>query len=78
MDLDLIARRERLPGAARLTPTWTPGETLQRSSAPRSWVLTLGFTKSPMPYWPLLAATLIPCVLLTQGVKMKLLRLPWI
>jgi hypothetical protein len=30
------------------------------------------------PYWPLLAATLLCYVLLTQNVKMLLLRLEWI
>ncbi len=38
----------------------------------------LGFSKLPMLYWPLLAATLLCYVLLTQGVKMLLLRLKWI
>jgi P-type Mg2+ transporter len=38
----------------------------------------LGFSKLPMLYWPLLAATLLCYVLLTQGVKMQLLRLKWI
>jgi Mg2+-importing ATPase len=37
----------------------------------------LGFSKLPMLYWPLLAATLLCYVLLTQGVKV-LLRLKWI
>jgi Mg2+-importing ATPase len=38
----------------------------------------LGFSKLPALYWPLLAATLLCYVLLTQGVKMLLLRLKWI
>ena len=38
----------------------------------------LGFSKLPMLYWPLLAATLLCYILLTQGVKMLLLRLKWI
>jgi P-type Mg2+ transporter len=38
----------------------------------------LGFSKLPMLYWPLLAGTLLSYVLLTQGVKMLLLRLKWI
>ena len=38
----------------------------------------LGFTKLPTRYWPLLAATLLYYVLLTQGVKMWLLRRAWI
>jgi len=38
----------------------------------------LGFSKLPMLYWPLLAATLLCYMLLTQGVKMLLLRLKWI
>jgi len=38
----------------------------------------LGFSKLPMLYWPLLAATLLCYVLLTQTVKMLLLRRKWI
>jgi Mg2+-importing ATPase len=38
----------------------------------------LGFSRLPMLYWPLLAATLLCYVLLTQGVKMWLLRRKWI
>jgi len=38
----------------------------------------LGFSRLPGLYWPLLAATLACYVLLTQGVKMWLLRLRWI
>jgi Mg2+-importing ATPase len=38
----------------------------------------LGFSRMPTLYWPLLAATLLCYVLLTQGVKMLLLRLKWI
>jgi len=38
----------------------------------------LGFSKLPMLYWPLLSATLLCYVLLTQAVKMLLLRLKWI
>jgi len=38
----------------------------------------LGFTPLPPPYWPLLAVTLLGYLLLTQGVKMGLLRLRWI
>ena len=38
----------------------------------------LGFSKLPALYWPLLAATLLCYVLLTQGVKMWLLRRKWI
>jgi len=38
----------------------------------------LGFSKLPALYWPLLAATLLCYVLLTQSVKMLLLRLKWI
>jgi Mg2+-importing ATPase len=38
----------------------------------------LGFSKLPPLYWPLLAATLLCYMLLTQGVKMLLLRLKWI
>ena len=38
----------------------------------------LGFSKLPMLYWPLLAATLLCYVLLTQSVKMLLLHLKWI
>ena len=38
----------------------------------------LGFSRLPLLYWPLLAATLLCYVLLTQGVKMLLLRLKWI
>ena len=38
----------------------------------------LGFTSLPSLYWPLLFLTLICYVLLTQGVKMWLLRKAWI
>ena len=38
----------------------------------------LGFSMLPPLYWPLLAATLLCYVLLTQGVKMWLLRRRWI
>ncbi|MGO8750503.1 MAG: magnesium-translocating P-type ATPase [Thermoguttaceae bacterium] len=38
----------------------------------------LGFTPLPLLYWPLLALTLFCYVLLTQGVKMWLLRKAWI
>ena len=38
----------------------------------------LGFSRLPPLYWPLLAATLLCYVLLTQAVKMVLLRKKWI
>jgi Mg2+-importing ATPase len=38
----------------------------------------LGFSRLPLLYWPLLAGTLLCYVLLTQGVKMWLLRRKWI
>jgi Mg2+-importing ATPase len=38
----------------------------------------LGFSRLPPLYWPLLAVTLLCYVLLTQGVKMWLLRRRWI
>jgi Mg2+-importing ATPase len=38
----------------------------------------LGFSQLPALYWPLLAATLFGYVLLTQGVKMWLVRRRWI
>jgi Mg2+-importing ATPase len=38
----------------------------------------LGFTTLPPLYWPLLALTLLCYMLLTQGVKMWLLRREWI
>jgi Mg2+-importing ATPase len=38
----------------------------------------LGFTPLPLAYWPFLALTLMGYVLLTQGVKMWLLRRQWI
>jgi Mg2+-importing ATPase len=38
----------------------------------------LGFTKLPALYWPLLGVTLLCYVLVTQGVKMALLRRKWI
>ena len=38
----------------------------------------LGFSTLPTLYWPLLAATLLCYVALTQGVKMWLLRRAWI
>jgi P-type Mg2+ transporter len=38
----------------------------------------LGFSKLPALYWPLLAITLLCYVLLTQGVKMWLVRRNWI
>jgi P-type Mg2+ transporter len=36
------------------------------------------FSKQPALYWPLLAVTLLCYVLLTQGVKMWLVRRKWI
>jgi len=38
----------------------------------------LGFSQLPPLYWPLLGATLFGYVLLTQGVKMWLVRRRWI
>jgi len=38
----------------------------------------LGFSSLPPLYWPLLALTIVCYMLLTQGVKMWLLRLKWI
>ena len=38
----------------------------------------LGFSELPPLYWPLLVATLLSYVVLTQGVKMWLLRRKWI
>ena len=38
----------------------------------------LGFTRVPSLYWPLLVLTLVCYVLLTQGVKMWLIRNGWI
>jgi P-type Mg2+ transporter len=38
----------------------------------------LGFTTLPALYWPLLGATLLSYMLLTQGAKVLLLRLGWI
>ena len=38
----------------------------------------LGFTPLPSLYWPLLVLTLACYVLLTQGVKMWLIRKGWI
>ena len=38
----------------------------------------LGFVRLPLPYWPLLALTLLCYVVLTQGVKAWLLRRRWI
>lgn len=38
----------------------------------------LGFTQLPSLYWPLLALTLFCYVLLTQGVKMWLIRRNWV
>jgi Mg2+-importing ATPase len=38
----------------------------------------LGFSPLPLLYWPLLALTLLAYTLLTQGVKMILLRRKWI
>ena len=38
----------------------------------------LGFSPLPLLYWPLLALTLLAYTLLTQGVKMILLRWKWI
>jgi Mg2+-importing ATPase len=39
---------------------------------------SLGFVALPARYWPLLAATVLLYMLLTQGVKMLLLRKGWI
>jgi Mg2+-importing ATPase len=38
----------------------------------------LGFSMLPRLYWPLLGLTIVCYMLLTQGVKMWLLRLKWI
>jgi P-type Mg2+ transporter len=38
----------------------------------------LGFVALPALYWPILAATLLSYVLLTQLVKVMLLRRQWI
>jgi Mg2+-importing ATPase len=38
----------------------------------------LGFTRLPLLYWPLLAVSLACYVVLTQGVKMWLLRMKWV
>ena len=38
----------------------------------------LGFTPLPWLYWPLLAASLLGYLVLTQGVKMWLRRMAWI
>jgi Mg2+-importing ATPase len=38
----------------------------------------LGFSRLPPLYWPIIAGTLLCYVLLTQGVKMWLLRRNWI
>jgi Mg2+-importing ATPase len=38
----------------------------------------LGFTRLPWLYWPLLAVSLACYVVLTQGVKMWLLRVKWV
>jgi Mg2+-importing ATPase len=38
----------------------------------------LGFTSLPVLYWPILALTLASYMLLTQGVKMVLVRRGWI
>jgi len=38
----------------------------------------LGFTRLPPLYWPLLAVSLACYVVLTQGVKMWLLRMKWV
>jgi len=38
----------------------------------------LGFSTLPALYWPILAATLLGYVLLTQGVKMLLLWRRWL
>jgi Mg2+-importing ATPase len=37
-----------------------------------------GFTPLPLLYWPLLAATLLGYVLLTQVVKTRLFRMGWV
>jgi P-type Mg2+ transporter len=38
----------------------------------------LGFTRLPALYWPLLALTLIAYMLVTQSVKMWLIRRAWV
>lgn len=40
--------------------------------------VNLGFTRLPWLYWPLLAVSLACYVVLTQGVKMLLLRMKWV
>jgi Mg2+-importing ATPase len=55
--------------AIMLVGMWLPFSPLAKS---------LGFTALPAGYWPLVALTLFCYVLLTQGVKMWLLRKGWI
>jgi Mg2+-importing ATPase len=39
---------------------------------------SLGFTHLPSLYWPILAVTILAYVVLTQGIKVWLLRRKWI
>ena len=39
---------------------------------------SLGFTRLPTLYWPLLVFSILSYAMLTQGVKMWLLRRKWI
>ena len=48
---------------------WLPYSPLARS---------LGFTHLPMLYWPILLATMFAYVVLTQVIKVRLLRMKWI
>jgi P-type Mg2+ transporter len=56
-------------GAIMLVGMWLP------SSPIGPW---LGLVPLPMAYWPLLLVTLLAYVVLTQGVKVWLLRRNWI
>jgi Mg2+-importing ATPase len=56
-------------GAIMLVGTWLPFSPIG---------VWLGFVPLPFLYWPLLVITLLLYVLLTQGVKMWLVRKLWI
>ena len=78
-----IIRTNRLP-FLQSRPSWqlmmmssvimAVGVAIPFSSLGRS----LGFTRLPMLYWPLLAVSLMAYVALTQTVKVWLLRKQWI
>jgi Mg2+-importing ATPase len=72
--IPFLRSRASWPLTVMTLVTMTIGVAIPFSPLGRS----LGFAGLPGLYWPLLLATLVCYTLLTQGVKMWLLRLKWI